>query len=282
MWKLGTFSLHYISLLFSPSLFAEIITRLSPVGDSRRQGYTKTLTTSLLRLYTMSTPSSGSAGATVLMARDLMFMGISGVCSRFSSNKLLAVLSRQLGQLTSCFTDSDRQRAEEATHHVTAMQAAYKAKEERRKGQEIQEWNARMSSLHAVRIALEGKSGTTIAAGRLSTAEEKKQEQREGAGYFQRTEPSGGPGFRRELTRKGLLDRIGQRRNVHRAEGPFDGRESGVPVGFGSVEDQNHPDDDPMGESDFGVLKGVKWQIIFINGQTTSWRRFEMGVLMAM
>ena len=61
---------------------------------------------------------------------------------------------------------------------------------------------------------------------------------------------------------------------------PFDGGESHVPAGFGSVEDQNYPDDDPMGESDFGVLKGVKWQIPSFDGKTTSWRRFEMGFLM--
>ena len=37
-----------------------------------------------------------------------------------------------------------------------------------------------------------------------------------------------------------------------------------------------------MGESDFGVLKGVKWQIPIFDGTTTSWRRFEMEFLMAM
>ena len=116
-----------------------------------------------------------------------------------------------------------------------------------------------MSSLQAVQIALERKSGTTTAAGRLSTAEEKKQEQREAAGDFQRTGPSGGPGFRRELTRGKLLDRLGRSSNARRSEDPFDDGESDVPVRFGSVEDRNHPDDDdPMGESDFGVLKGVK------------------------
>ena len=139
-----------------------------------------------------------------------------------------------------------------------------------------------MSSLHAVQITLEGKSGITTAAGRLSTAEEKKQEQGEAAGYVQRTGSSGGPGFRRELTRRGLLDRLGQRSNAYRAEGPFGGGESDVPVGFGSAEDQNHPDDDPLGESDFGVLKGVKWQIPVFYCKTASWRRFEMEFVMAM
>ena len=44
-------------------------------------------------------------------------------------------------------------------------------------------------------------------------------------GYFQQTGSSGGPGFRRELTRRGLLDRLGQNSNAHRAEDPFDGGE---------------------------------------------------------
>ena len=93
----------------------------------------------------------------------------------FEIQQELAVLSRQMGQLTSHFTDSDRQRAEEAVH-VAAIQAAYKSEEERRKEQEIQEWSACMYSLHAVQIVvLEGKSGNTTAAGRLSAAEEKRK-----------------------------------------------------------------------------------------------------------
>ena len=140
-----------------------------------------------------------------------------------------------------------------------------------------------MTSLRAVQIATETKSGPTTAAGRLSTAEEKRQEQGEAAGDFQRTGPSGGPGFRRELTRRGLLDRLGRSSNARRLEDPFDDRESDVPVGFGSVEDRNHSDDDDlMGESDFGVLKGVKWKIPIFDGTTTSWRRFEMEFIMAM
>ena len=83
------------------------------------------------------------------------------------------------------------------------------------------------------------------------------------------------------MPRRGLLDRLGQSGNAYRADNPFDGGESDVPVGFDSVEDQYHPDDDPMGESDFGVLKGVKWQIPVFDGKTTSWRRFEMKFLMA-
>ena len=63
----------------------------------------------------------------------------------------------------------------------------------------------------------------------------------------------------------------------------MDDGESDVPVGFGSVEDRNHPVDDLMGESaDFEVFKGVKWQIPIYDGKTTSWRHFEMEFLMAM
>ena len=39
-----------------------------------------------------------------------------------------------------------------------------------------------MSSLQVVQIAMERKSGTTTAAGRLSTAEEKRQEQGKASG----------------------------------------------------------------------------------------------------
>ena len=48
------------------------------------------------------------------------------------------------------------------------------------------------------------------------------------------------------------------------------------------MEDRNPPDDDLMGESNYGVLKGVKWQIPIFDGTTTSWRRFEMEFLMAL
>ena len=117
----------------------------------------------------------------------------------------------------------------------------------------------------------ESFGGATTAVG--TTAGE-KLEQGEAAGCVQRTGPSGGPGFRRELTRRGLLNRFGRSSKTYRAEDPFGGGENGVPVGFGSADDQNHPDDDPMGESNFGVLKGVKWQIPVFDGKTTSWRRF--------
>ena len=170
----------------------------------------------------------------------------------------------------------------EEAAHAAAMQAVHKAEKERRKGQEVQEWNARMSSLHEVQIALGGKSGTTTAAGRFSTAEEEKQEQGEAAGYVKQTGPSGGPDFLRELTRRGLLDRLGQGSYAHRPEDLFDGGESDVPVVFGFAENQNRPDDDPIGESGFGVLKGIKWHNRGFDGKTTSWRSFEMEFLMAM
>ena len=47
--------------VFHCSSLPLLLKGLSPVGDSRCQGCTKTLATSLLRSYTMSTPSSGSA-----------------------------------------------------------------------------------------------------------------------------------------------------------------------------------------------------------------------------
>ena len=76
---------------------------------------------------------------------------------------------------------------------------------------------------------------------------------------------------------------VGQRSSAQRAEDPHNGGERDVPVGFGSVEDRNHSDDDPMGESaDFGVIEKVKWRILVFDGKTTSWRRFKMEFLMAM
>ena len=50
----------------------------------------------------------------------------------------LTVLSRQMGQLASRLTDSDRQRAEGVVN-AAALQAAQKAEEKRRKGWEVQE-----------------------------------------------------------------------------------------------------------------------------------------------
>ena len=136
-----------------------------------------------------------------------------------------------------------------------------------------------MSSLQAIQIALE-RGSATAAVGNIADA---RQEQGEAAGNFQRTGPSGGPGFRRELTRRGLLDRLGRSSNARRSDDPLDEGGSDVSVGFGSVDDRNHPVNDPTGESaDFGVLKGVKWQTPIFDGKTTSWRRFEMEFIMAM
>ena len=132
-----------------------------------------------------------------------------------------------MGQLSLRFTDSERQRAEEAAN-VAGMEAARKA-EEQRKGGEVQEWNARISSLYAVQRALEGRSVTTAAG---STADD-KQQQGEAASCVLRRGSSGRPDFWRELTRRGLLDRLGQRSSAYRAEDPFDGGESDVPSVLG-------------------------------------------------
>ena len=83
----------------------------------------------------MSTPSSGSAGNGAGGERFDVHGDLGGMSE---IQQQLTVLSRQTGQLTSRFTYSERQRAEGAAH-VAAMQAAPKAKEERRKGQEVQE-----------------------------------------------------------------------------------------------------------------------------------------------
>ena len=98
--------------------------------------------------------------------------------------------------------------------------------------------------------ALKGRSGTT-ASGRLSIAAE-KQEEGKAAGYILRTGLSGGPGFRREPTREGLLDRLGQSINAFRVEDSFGGGESDVPVDFSSAEDQSRPNDVPMVSSILG------------------------------
>ena len=130
--------------------------------------------------------------------------------------------------------------------NAAALQAAQKAKSKAAKG--VGSPRVERSHVFLARspdtVALKGKSGTT-AAGRLSTAGE-KQEQDKAAGYVLRTGPSGGLDFRREVTRRALLDRLGRSSNAYRTEDPFDGGESGVPAGFGSAEDQIHSEDDPM------------------------------------
>ena len=71
------------------------------------------------------------------------------------------------------------------------------------------------------------------------------------------------------MTRRELLNRLGRSSNAYRAENPFGGGESYVPVGFSSAEDQIHPND-YMSEFDFGVTEGVKSQIPVFYGKTTS------------
>ena len=110
----------------------------------------------------MSTPSSGSAGNGA-GGKRFDVQGDLGSMSEIQQE--LAVLSRQVGQLATRFTDSERQRVEEAAT-AAAIQAAQKTEEERRKGQEVQEWNAWMSSLRAVQIAMERKSGGVQRLGR--------------------------------------------------------------------------------------------------------------------
>ena len=83
----------------------------------------------------MSTPSSEATGNGAGHER-FDVQGDLGSMSEIQQQ--LAVLSRQLGQLATRFTESERQRAEEAAT-ATAIQAAQKAEEERRKGQEVQE-----------------------------------------------------------------------------------------------------------------------------------------------
>ena len=79
----------------------------------------------------------------------------------------LSALSRQMGQLASLVEKRERQRAEE-TANAAVMQAAQRAKEERRKGREIEEWNSRMSSLLAVQRTLDERSVKATAARQYS------------------------------------------------------------------------------------------------------------------
>ena len=166
------------------------------------------------------------------------------MCPRFSRSCLY--FRGKWGNLRHALQIVKRQRAEEAAN-AAAIQEAQKVEEELRKGRLVQEWNAQMSFLLADhRAALEGRSGTTVAD---STADE-KQQQGEAVGDVLRTGPSGSD-FRREPTCRGLLDRLGRSSNACRAKDPFGGGESDVPVDFSSAEDQIHPDDDAVSESDF-------------------------------
>ena len=67
----------------------------------------------------MSTPRTGSAGNS---ADDEVFDVHGDLGGMSEIQQQLAVLSRHLGQLASRFTDSERQRAEEATN-AAAIQA---------------------------------------------------------------------------------------------------------------------------------------------------------------
>ena len=137
--------------------------------------------------------------------------------------------------------------------NAAAIQEAQKAEEEQRKAWEVQGWNAGMPSLLAVqRTALEGRSCTTYYCCRQYNRQEATAGRSSG-----QTGPSGEPDFRWEQTRRGLLDRLGRSNNAYRAEDPFSGGESDVPVGFGSEEDQFHSDDDVVSESDSGALKRI-------------------------
>ena len=145
------------------------------LGDFRCQGYTKTLAPSLLRSCTMSTSSSRSTGTG---AGGERFDVPGDLGSMPKIQQQLIVLCRQFLHLASRFTEIERQRLEEAAN-AAAMQAAQKVEEERRKGEEVYEWNVFMYSLYEVQRAMEGRSATTAVG---STTDE-KQEQGEAAGY---------------------------------------------------------------------------------------------------
>ena len=76
--------------------------------------------------------------------------------------------------------------------------------------------------------------------------------------------------------------RLGQSNNSYRADNHLGDGKSDVTVGLGYAEDQIPHVDDAVGESDFRLIKGVKWQIPVFDVKTTSWRHFEMEFLMAM
>ena len=90
-----------------------------------------------------------------------------------------------------------------------------------------------------------GETGGKFKSGKLAclprTQVVETQEQGEAAGYVLLTRPSGGPDYRREPTRRELLDGLGQNNNADRAEDTFGGEESDVPVGFNSAEDKKPP-----------------------------------------
>ena len=215
----------------------------------------------------MSTPSSGAAGIGA-GGKRLDVHGDLGGISKIQQQ--LVVLYRQLGQLATRFTDSRDRRC-------------YSSSSESRSRTTKGTGSARVECWHvflAVQIALERGPATTAAAG--STADV-RQEQGETAGNFQRTGPSGGSWFSEGADPQRTAGQARPKQQRSQVGGPFWRWKRGCPVGFGSGEDRDHSGGDLIGESaDFGVLKGVKWQIPIFDGKATSWRRFEMEFLMAM
>ena len=99
-----------------------------------------------------------------------------------------------------------------------------------------------MSSLVTVKRALEGRSGRTAAGSRA----DEKQAQDKARGDIRRTGLNGEPGSRWELTRRGLLDRLGLNSNAYRVEGLLGDGGGNVSIGFGSAYDQVYPDCDAL------------------------------------
>ena len=91
----------------------------------------------------MSTPSSGSTGNGAGGERFDIPGNLAGVSE---VQHQLTIPSRQMGQLALRFIHNGWQLMEEAVHADDALQAAQNAEEERRKGREVQRWNARISS----------------------------------------------------------------------------------------------------------------------------------------
>ena len=110
----------------------------------------------------MSTPSSGSAGNGAGGERFDVRGDLEGI-SKIQHQ--LAVLCRRGNSRHVLHIVSDK---EQMRPHMPLL-----CKQPTKPKKEVQEWNAHMSSLHAVQIPLEEKSGTSTAAGGLSTAEEK-------------------------------------------------------------------------------------------------------------
>ena len=171
----------------------------------------------------------------------------------------LSSLSRQMGQLASRLADSERQRAEE-TANAAALQAAQRAEEvaaERTGGRRVE--LSRMSSLLAVQRTLDGRSVKTTAAG--SIADEKQQQQRteQRATFCEQGEvesPILGGNRAAEDCWTGSVWAA----TLAGWKIPFGDGKVEASGDFGSAEGQNYSND-ALGESDFGVIKGVKWQI---------------------